>query len=65
MGIDISDIEIVYHHAIPGNLADYSQEIGRAGRNREIRGKAYTLFNQKIFNIGEFLKEFLVLHNGS
>lgn len=56
MGIDISDIEIVYHHAIPGNLADYSQEIGRAGRNREIRGKAYTLFNQKDFQYWRILK---------
>lgn len=32
MGIDIDDIECVYHYAPTGTLADYVQEIGRAAR---------------------------------
>ncbi len=35
MGIDIDDIETVYHHCVPNILMDYIQEIGRAGRNNE------------------------------
>lgn len=56
MGIDISDIKVVYHHAIPGNLADYSQEIGRAARKSDEHGYAYTLFNQKDFQYWRVLK---------
>ncbi|HAA86390.1 MAG TPA: DNA helicase II [Kosmotogaceae bacterium] len=33
MGIDIPDIDVVYHHAVPSVMADYVQEIGRAGRD--------------------------------
>lgn len=40
MGIDISDIQVVYHHAPSGLLPDYIQEIGRAARNPEINGFA-------------------------
>lgn len=32
MGVDLSDIKNVYHYAPTGSLADYVQEIGRAGR---------------------------------
>ncbi|MBN6785224.1 DEAD/DEAH box helicase [Staphylococcus capitis] len=39
MGIDIPDIEEVYHYAISGNVLDYIQEIGRVARKKE-RGKA-------------------------
>jgi len=45
MGVDISDIEQVYHHAPSGGLADYIQEIGRAARDKNIIGKAVTYFN--------------------
>ena len=45
MGVDISDIEQIYHHAPSGNLADYVQEIGRAARDKDIQGKAVTFFN--------------------
>ena len=45
MGVDISDIEQVYHHAPSGSLADYVQEIGRAARDKNIQGKAVTFFN--------------------
>ena len=40
MGVDISDIELVYHHAPSGLLPDYIQEIGRVARNPEISGFA-------------------------
>lgn len=44
MGIDISDIETVYHYAPTGNLSDYVQEIGRVARNEQIQGYAATDF---------------------
>lgn len=47
MGIDISDIEVVYHHAPTGNLCDYVQEIGRAGRNELMKGIAFMDFNME------------------
>lgn len=40
MGIDIADIELVYHHAPSGLLPDYIQEIGRAARKPDIQGVA-------------------------
>lgn len=40
MGIDISDIRNVYHYAVTGGLNDYIQEIGRAARDENIKGKA-------------------------
>ena len=40
MGVDISDIQIVYHHAPSGLLPDYVQEIGRVARKPEIQGYA-------------------------
>ena len=40
MGVDIPDIEVVYHHAPSGLLPDYIQEIGRAARAKDINGVA-------------------------
>ncbi|MDI9312460.1 MAG: helicase-related protein [Limnohabitans sp.] len=40
MGIDIDNIEVVYHHAPSGLLPDYIQEIGRAARRDDIQGFA-------------------------
>lgn len=40
MGIDISDIQVVYHHAPSGHLPDYIQEVGRLARKPEIQGWA-------------------------
>lgn len=40
MGIDVSDIKTVYHHAPSGSLSDYTQEIGRAARRADIHGVA-------------------------
>ena len=46
MGVDISDIEQIYHHAPSGNLADYIQEVGRAARSSNIKGSATIFFNE-------------------
>ena len=51
MGIDINDVEIVYHYAPTGNLCDYVQEIGRAARSDDIQGIAKTDFFQMIIDI--------------
>jgi ATP-dependent DNA helicase RecQ len=40
MGVDISDIQVVYHHAPSGLLPDYVQEIGRVARRQGIKGFA-------------------------
>lgn len=40
MGVDIPDIQVVYHHAPTGSLPDYVQEIGRAARKDSITGYA-------------------------
>lgn len=47
MGVDISDIEVVYHYAPTGNLADYVQEIGREARRVDLQGIAMTDFTDK------------------
>lgn len=47
MGVDISDIRAIYHHAPSGNLSDYVQEIGRVARRQDIQGKAVVDFCDK------------------
>lgn len=50
MGVDIPDIQVVYHHAPSGLLADYVQEIGRVARDTNINGVAalnYTSQDQR------------------
>lgn len=47
MGIDVSDIKTVYHHAPSGSLSDYTQEIGRAARMNEMQGIAKIDFTEK------------------
>lgn len=56
MGIDISDIEMVYHYAIPGNLSDYVQEIGRVARDKKLTGRAICDFNENDFSFWKILK---------
>ncbi len=46
MGVDIPDIQVVYHHAPSGLLPDYIQEIGRAARNTKIQGFAALTFSR-------------------
>lgn len=47
MGIDVDDINAIYHHAPSGTLADYVQEIGRVARRQDVQGVATTDFNEK------------------
>ena len=49
MGIDVSDIAEVYHHAPTGCLSDYVQEIGRLARDPQINGVAKIDFSEKDF----------------
>lgn len=49
MGIDVSDISEVYHHAPTGCLSDYVQEIGRLARDPQIQGVAKIDFSMKDF----------------
>lgn len=44
MGIDKKNIRFVIHYHLPASLEQYSQEIGRAGRDRK-QASAYLLFN--------------------
>ena len=45
MGIDIPDIQCIYHHAPSGLLPDYIQEIGRAARKKDMIGYAALTFS--------------------
>lgn len=49
MGIDVSDIHEVYHHAPTGCLSDYVQEIGRLARDPNITGIAKIDFSTNDF----------------
>ena len=57
MGIDVSNIDTVYHYAPSGYLSDYVQEIGRLAREENIKGIA------KIDYFKEDLRYTKVLHN--
>lgn len=47
MGVDIPDIQVVYHHAPSGILPDYIQEIGRAARDPQMKGYAVINYSEK------------------
>lgn len=49
MGIDVSDIREVYHHAPTGCLSDYVQEIGRLARDPQLLGIAKIDFSVNDF----------------
>lgn len=49
MGVDVSDIKMVYHHAPTGCLSDYVQEIGRVARDPKITGIAKIDFSEHDF----------------
>lgn len=55
MGVDISDIQVVYHHAPSGLLADYIQEIGRVARDSKIRGFAAINYSERDKNFSKIL----------
>lgn len=40
MGVDVNDVDCVYHYAVTGSLCDYVQEIGRAARKESMTGTA-------------------------
>lgn len=40
MGVDISDIEVIYHNAPSSSFTDYVQEIGRAARKKTLTASA-------------------------
>jgi len=44
MGVDVDDVENIYHYAATGNLCDYVQEVGRAARKSSMTGHAITDF---------------------
>ena len=46
MGVDIPDIENIYHYGLSGDLADYVQEIGRCARNKDKEGLAEIDYNK-------------------
>ncbi|MBM6876340.1 helicase-related protein, partial [Fusobacterium mortiferum] len=46
MGVDIPDIENIYHYGLSGDLSDYVQEIGRCARNKDVIGIAEIDFNK-------------------
>lgn len=47
MGIDIPDIQVVYHHAPSGLLPDYIQEIGRLARDSKLTGYAALNYSEQ------------------
>ena len=55
MGVDIPDIEVVYHHAPSGLLPDYIQEIGRVARKQSIRGFAALTFAESDLKYSKIL----------
>lgn len=49
MGVDISDIDRVYHVAPSSTFVDYIQEIGRSARDADIQGVAATDYHERDF----------------
>lgn len=64
MGIDIKDIECVYHYAASGNLNDYVQEIGRVARSKDTPiGIASTDYYDRDLNYMKTLYGMSALHH--
>lgn len=49
MGVDIRDIDRVYHVAPSSTFVDYIQEIGRAARDAEVMGLSATDYHERDF----------------
>lgn len=49
MGVDVPDVDCVYHFAPTGILSDYVQEIGRAARKKGTQGLAQTDYYKEDF----------------
>lgn len=56
MGIDVPDVREVIHFKLPNNLIDYTQEIGRAGRDGQ-KSKAIIYYNPKLSHGDSFKLE--------
>lgn len=56
MGIDIPDIEQVYHYGLSGDLADYIQEVGRCARDKRTLGIAEIDFNKRDLRYPKMLR---------
>ena len=53
MGVDVKDVQNVYHYTASGNLCDYVQEIGRVARKVGMHGVA---INDYYYNDMNFIK---------
>ncbi|MCM4156185.1 DEAD/DEAH box helicase [Gramella sp. AN32] len=63
MGVDIPDIDQVYHFAPTGLLTDYVQEVGRAARKAEIQGEALVDYSTRDFQFINVLHGLNRTHN--
>lgn len=45
MGIDVPDVELVIHFNTPISMTDYIQQIGRAGRNEQIKAHCVLFYD--------------------
>ncbi len=57
MGVDKKDVGMVIHYDISDSLENYVQEAGRAGRDENISGDCFVLFNEEDLN-----KHFILLN---
>lgn len=57
MGVDKKDIGLVIHYEISDSLENYVQEAGRAGRDENISGDCFVLFNEE-----DLSKHFILLN---
>lgn len=57
MGVDKKDVGLVIHYEISDSLENYVQEAGRAGRDENISGDCFVLFNEE-----DLSKHFILLN---
>ena len=57
MGINRDNIEVIVHFDIPRCIEDYYQEIGRAGRDKNIEAKCYLIYSS--YSMKEMIRQVL------
>ena len=62
MGVDIPDVQVIYHHAPSGLLPDYVQEVGRVARDPKMIGFAALNFHEKDKQFSKMLFGMSALH---